>query len=96
MQYDIATYLKALTTEVRDLKSVVTKLDTDVRNLRVGVGGKTIVKTQPIPIEDLTTRQLVAAFVRFNLSLDQLMILCDGKMSQQDIIKKLRRAGAIQ
>lgn len=90
----LATYLKALASEVRELKSVVTKLDTDVRNLRVG--GKTIVKTQPIPIEDLTTRQLVAAFVRYNLSLDQLMVLCDGKLSSQDIIKRLRRAGAIK
>ena len=94
MDEQVVKYLRALTTEVRNLQAVVTRLDTDVKNLRVS--GKTIVKTQPIPIVDLTTRQLVTAFSRFNLSLDQLMILCDGKMSQQDIIKRLRRAGAIQ
>lgn len=93
-EQEMIKYLKALAGEVKDLKSAVTKLDTDVRNLCVG--GKTIVKTQPISIEDLTTRQLVAAFVRYNLSLDQMMVLCDGKLSSQDIIKRLRRAGAIK
>lgn len=54
----LATYLKALASEVRELKSVVTKLDTDVRNLRIG-DKNTVVKVMPFGIKDISSAQLV-------------------------------------
>lgn len=90
----LVKYLKALTKEVRDLQTMVTRLDTDVKNLRVA--GNTVVKTLPIGIESLTTAQLVSAYVKYHLNMEQLIALSDGKFSSNDIIKKLRRAGAIQ
>ena len=86
-------YIKALTKELRNLQDMVTRLDNNVRNLRVG--GNTVVKTVPLGVKDLTTAQLVAAFVKYHLNMEQLIALSDGRFSHDDIIKKLKRAGAI-
>ena len=94
MQHDIATYLKALTTEVRDLKSVVTKLDTDVRNLRVG-GKNTVVKVMPFGVKDISSAQLVDAYRR-GLNMEQLIALGNNKYNAEQVYSKLRKAGAIQ
>ena len=94
MQHEqLATYLKALATEVRDLKSVVTKLDTDVRNLRVG-GRNTVIRTLPFGVKDISSAQLVDAYRR-GLSLEQLVALSNNKYNGEQICAKLRKAGAL-
>lgn len=90
----LVIYLKALASEVRDLKSVVTKLDTDVRNLRIG-GKNTVVKVMPFGIKDISSAQLVDAYRR-GLNMEQLIALGNNKYNAEQVFSKLRKAGAIQ
>ena len=90
----LVTYLKALASEVRDLKSIVTKLDADVRNLRVG-GRNTVVKVMPFGVKDITSVQLVDAYTR-GLNMEQLIALGNNKYTAEQIYSKLKRAGAVQ
>lgn len=93
-EQEIIKCLKNLGKQVYSLQQLMVNLDRDVRNMRVS--GNTIVKTMPLGVKDLTTAQLVDAYVRYDLTMEQMLTLSDGRMSQQDIIKRLRRAGAIQ
>ena len=90
----LVTYLKALASEVRDLKSIVTKLDADVRNLRVG-GRNTVVKVMPFGVKDISSVQLVDAYTR-GLNMEQLIALGNNKYTGEQIYSKLKRAGAVQ
>ena len=90
----LVTYLKALASEVRDLKSIVTKLDADVRNLRVG-GRNTVVKVMPFGVKDISSVQLVDAYTR-GLNMEQLIALGNNKYTAEQIYSKLKRAGAVQ
>lgn len=90
----IVKCLKNLGKQIYSLQQLMVNLDRDVRNMRVS--GNTITKVVPLGVKDLTTAQLVDAYVRYNLTMEQMLTLSDGRMSQMDIIKRLKRAGAIQ
>ena len=90
---EIVKCLKNLGKQVWSLQQLMVNLDRDVRNMRIG--GNTVVKTLPLGIKDITTAQIVDAYVRNHLNMEQLIALSNGKYTAEQIYNKLKRAGVV-
>ena len=84
--------LKNLGKQVYSVQQLLVSLDRDIKNLRVS--GNTVVKTVPFGVKDISSAQLVDAYAR-GLNMEQLVALCNGKYTPEQVFGKLKKAGAV-
>lgn len=92
MQEQIVQCLQNLVRQVRSQQILIVQLRDAVNNIsRTGTGF--VNRPVIVGVKDITTAQLIDAYQRKHLTIEQLVQLSDGKYTPQQIVKKLQKGG---